>query len=103
MAHAVVYSRRALRDLERILRYISEDGRPANARVFTQAIVAKCEGLSVAPHQGTRRDDLAPGLRTTGFRRQVTIAFRILGQTVLIAGIYYGGRSVERDSRQEVT
>jgi hypothetical protein len=33
---------------------------------------------------------MVPGLRTTGFRRRVTITFRLIGQTVLIAGIYYG-------------
>lgn len=87
MPHMVVYARRALRDLKRIQQYIAQDGRPANAKAFVQAIVAKCDGLAAAPHQGTRRDDLLPGLRTTGFRRRVTIAFRIIDQTVLIAGI----------------
>lgn len=90
MPYTVVYSRRALRDLERIEQYIEQDGRPANAKAFVQAIVAKCDRLAAAPHQGTRRDDMVPGLRTTGFRRRVTITFRLIGQTVLIAGIYYG-------------
>jgi hypothetical protein len=37
-----------------------------------------------------------PGIRTTGFRGRVTIAFRITQDTVLIAGIFYGGRSLEK-------
>ncbi len=97
MAFQVVYSRRAKSDLANLERYISDAGSPANAKSYVRAIVAKCDGLADAPYQGTQRDDLLPGLRTTGFRRRVTIAFRIAQQTVLIAGIFYGGRSLEND------
>jgi toxin ParE1/3/4 len=38
-----------------------------------------------------------PGLRTTGFRGRVTIAFRITVETIRIAGILYGGRSLEKN------
>jgi plasmid stabilization system protein ParE len=36
MAYAVVYSRRALRDLERIERYIAGEGHAASARSFVE-------------------------------------------------------------------
>jgi toxin ParE1/3/4 len=67
---------------------------------FVEAIVAKCDGITTAPHQGTRRDDLLSGLRTTGFRRRVTIAFRIGVDTIHIAGIFYGGRSLEKSFKR---
>jgi toxin ParE1/3/4 len=100
MHHRVIYSERAKSDLLNIERYIADAGSPANAKEFVEAIVAKCDGLSVAPFQGTRRDDLLPGLRTTGFRRRVTIAFRLTEETIQIAGIFYAGRSLEKTFRQ---
>jgi plasmid stabilization system protein ParE len=96
MSYRVIYSERARSDLLNIERYISAAGSPMNAKAYVTAIVAKCESLAAAPHLGTRRDHLLPGLRTTGFRGRVTIAFRVTQQTVLIAGIFYGGRSLER-------
>ena len=96
MPYRVIYSDRATSDLIRIERYITEAGSPMNAKSYVSAIVAKCDGLSAAPFQGTRRDHLLPGLRTTGFRRRVTIAFRVTNETILIAGIFYGGRSLEK-------
>ena len=47
------------------------------------------------PNRGTEHSDLRPGLRTIGFRRRVTIAFRVKGDSVAILRILYGGRSVE--------
>lgn len=48
--------------------------------------------LETFPERGTRRDDLAPGLRTVGFERRVTIAFRVLPDAVEIVAIAYAGR-----------
>jgi toxin ParE1/3/4 len=46
------------------------------------------------------RDDLAPGIRTTGFERRATIYFKLVEDRVIILGIFYGGRrfapSIER-------
>jgi toxin ParE1/3/4 len=95
MPYRVIYSERAKSDLLSIERYISDAGSPANARAYVNAIVAKCDGLASAPYQGTRRDHLLPGLRTTGFRGRVTIAFRVTEEIIVIAGIFYGGRSLE--------
>lgn len=81
--------------LARLEDYISAQGSPLNAQKFVTDIIAKCDGLALSPWQGTSRDDLAPGLRTTGFRKRVTIAFRVSADTVLIAGIYYAGRQVK--------
>jgi toxin ParE1/3/4 len=52
--------------------------------------------LETSPARGTRRDDIRPGLRTVGFERRATIAFRIVGREVVIIRIFYGGRDFER-------
>ncbi|SRR6266702_4959917 len=100
MPYRVIYSERAKSDILSIERYIEDTGSPARAKAYVEAIIAKCDGLAAAPFQGTRRDDLLAGLRTTGFRRRVTIAFRITSETILIAGIFYGGRSLEKHLKQ---
>jgi toxin ParE1/3/4 len=48
-----------------------------------------------SPERGRRRDDLRPGLRTTAFRRRVTIAFHITEMTVTIDRVFYGGRDLK--------
>ena len=52
--------------------------------------------LETSPARGTRRDDIRLGLRTIGFERRATIAFRIVGREVVIVRIFYGGRDFER-------
>ena len=44
---------------------------------------------------GVDIDDLRPGLRTTAFRRRVTIAFHITEMTVTIDRVLYGGRDLK--------
>lgn len=36
-----------------------------------------------------------PGLRTIGFERRITIAFKIEADLILIEGIFYGGQAFE--------
>jgi toxin ParE1/3/4 len=99
MSYRVIYSEHAKSDLLDIESYIADAGSPANAKAYVESIVAKCDGLVAAPHQGTRRDHLLPGLRTTGFRGRVTIAFQLTKETIRIAGVLYGGRSLEKRLR----
>jgi plasmid stabilization system protein ParE len=51
--------------------------------------------------RGQQRDDLLPGLRTTGFERGATIAYLVTADTVLIEGIFYGGQDFEAAFRGE--
>ena len=57
-------------------------------------------GLATLPRRGTRRDDIVPGLRTIGFERRVTIAFRVLANVVEIVTIAYAGRDFESELRE---
>ena len=66
---------------------------------YVGRIVDFCNGLSTFPLRGTQRDDLLSGLRVTGFERRVTIAFIVTAETVLIEGIFYGGRDFEAEFR----
>jgi toxin ParE1/3/4 len=101
--YTVIISAAAEADLLAILDYISERAGERIARGFVDRIETYCIGFSTAPERGTGRDDLRPGLRTVGFRRQATILFEVDHQSrrVVIHGVYYGGRSFDRLSIED--
>jgi toxin ParE1/3/4 len=94
--YAVAFSPKAETQLSEIESYLAERFYPANAERYVLRLTRACHSIALAPHIGTRRDDLRPGLRTTGFERRVTIYFKVVGQQVLIVGIYYAGRTFEQ-------
>jgi plasmid stabilization system protein ParE len=54
-----------------------------------------CLGFADFPARGTRRDAIRPGLRTTGYRRRVTLAIRVTDTEVIILRVLYGGRDMD--------
>jgi toxin ParE1/3/4 len=51
--------------------------------------------LSTFLARGIKRDDVRPGLRITGYRKRVAIAFHVDEERVNIIGIFYGGQDYE--------
>lgn len=91
----------AERHIDELHRIVTErSGYESRADGYVNRILQFCEGLSDFPHRGNARDDLLPGLRVVGFERRISIAFVVLDETVLIEGIYYGGRNFEADYDQ---
>lgn len=97
MTYRVIFDVEAQEQLESIYNYVAESATPTIAFDFVTSISDYCQRFETHPRRGTRRDDLAPGLRTVGFRRRVTIAFVVDDneKTVTILGVYYGGQSFE--------
>jgi toxin ParE1/3/4 len=97
MSFAVVFAPEAQDSLVELYTYIAERASPAVAKRYTDAIVESCERLANLPHQGTRRDDVRPGLRITNHRRRTVIAFDVDDDKALVSilGIFYGGRNYE--------
>jgi toxin ParE1/3/4 len=83
------------RDLRSIYRHIAKSS-PANARRFVGAIEDRLAKFADVPIIGADRGDLLPGCRTVGFRRRVTIMFRVTEGRVDILRVLYGGRDIER-------
>jgi toxin ParE1/3/4 len=50
--------------------------------------------------RGTPRDDLVSGLRVIGFELRVLIAYTTITDTVVIQGVFAGGRNFERTLRR---
>ena len=92
MAHRVTLRPRALEDLDRLYTYIKAQSGRSVARDYIDRIETTCLGLSTFPYRGTKRDELATGLRTFGFERRVTIVFRVGPAEVEILRILYAGR-----------
>ena len=94
--YRVAFTRRAQADLHGLFDYLADRFDATNAQRYVGQIEKACLSLGTMPNRGTERSDLRPGLRTMGFRRRVTIAFRVKGDSVSILRVLYGGRSAER-------
>lgn len=101
MARKVYFRPEAEADLIGLYEYIAEASGTKIAAGYIDRIEAACMALADFPERGTRRDDLLPGLRTVGFERRATIAFRVLRTRVDIVTIAYGGRDFEGVLRDE--
>jgi toxin ParE1/3/4 len=95
MMRRVTFTRRAQADLHGLFDYLADRFSFTNAQRYVEQIEKTCLSLGAMPNRGTERSDLRPGLRIMGFRRRVTIAFRVKGDSVSILRILYGGRSVD--------
>ena len=95
MTYRVDFTRGAQSDLLGLFDYLADRFGIPNARRYVEQIEKTCLSLGTMPNRGTERSDLRPGMRTMGFRRRVTIAFRVKEDSVTILRILYGGRSTE--------
>jgi toxin ParE1/3/4 len=101
VAREVLFAPEALADLFKLYDDIVDDSGIGRAKSYTDRIIAHCLGLLTFPERGTRRDDLRPGLRTTTYRRRVTIAYHITRTAVAIDRILYGGRNLDSIFRRD--
>jgi toxin ParE1/3/4 len=101
VAHKVYFRPQAEADLIALYGYVASRAGAVTAGRYLDRIEAACLELAHFPERGTRRDDILPGLRTVGFERCATIAFRVLKGRVEIVTIAYGGRDFESVLRGE--
>jgi plasmid stabilization system protein ParE len=95
VTYRVAFAPEAGEQLAALNAYIASAANRTVADRFTDAIIDYCEGLAMFPERGRARDDIRHGLRVIGYRKRVVIAFAVMGQTVMILGVYYGGRDYE--------
>jgi toxin ParE1/3/4 len=99
VALKVIFRPQAEADLLSLYRYIAEASGLGIASEYINRIEVACMSLATFPNRGTKRDDLAPGLRTVAFERRLTIVYRALKTRVEIVTIAYGRRDFESDLR----
>jgi toxin ParE1/3/4 len=94
MAHRVVWSRRALQDLDAIAEYIAEDS-PAYAAVVVKNIVQQTRLLSQFPRSGRK----VPEFDDESIRELLAYSYRIIYRfqenEVLIAAVIHGKRILQ--------
>jgi toxin ParE1/3/4 len=94
MAHRVVWSARALADVEAIATYIASDS-PSYANAVTRKIVALTRTLRDFPRSGRK----VPELDDENIRELIAYSYRIIyrvdGGAVIVAAIVHGKRSLE--------
>jgi plasmid stabilization system protein ParE len=95
VTYRVAFAPEAAEQLAALNAYIASAASRTVADRFTDTIIDYCEGLAMFPERGRARDGIRPGLRVIGYRRRAVIAFAVMGQTVMILGVYYGGRDDE--------
>lgn len=97
MTHTVRFEQDAVDQLAAIETYIAKRAGPEIAVRFVVGILRTCNSLETFPHRGRTRDDIRSGLRITGFRRRVTVAFTVddPALVVTIVGVFYGGQDWE--------
>lgn len=91
----VVFSELARRQLDELYDFIAERAHPDIALSFVERIEAFCRGLETFPERGSLRNEVRPGLRIVGFRRQASIAFTVTGATVVILAVFRRGADTE--------
>ena len=94
MAHRVVWSRRALQDLEAIAEYIAEDS-PAYAAVVVKNIVHQTRQLSQFPRSGRK----VPEFDDENVRELLAYSYRIIYRLeegeILVAAVIHGKRILQ--------
>ena len=93
--YAIGFAPEAESDLIQLYDMIAEAASPVVAIGYIERIEAFCKVLETVPLGGTDRSDIRPGLRTIGFERRATIAYRVTGDRVEILRIFYGGQNWE--------
>jgi len=91
----------AVEDLAAIQMWLRREAGDGVAERFLARLLDHIAGYEVAPKRGRLREDLRPGLRLAGWRRVVTLAFRVDDEpaVVVILAALYRGRDVERTLR----
>ena len=94
MAHRVVWSRRALQDLEAIAEYIAEDS-PAYAAAVVKNIVQQTKQLSQFPRSGRKVPEFDDENIREVFAYSYRIIYRLQQDEVLITAAIHGKRVLQ--------
>ncbi len=88
-------------DLDWIAAWISDYAGASRAAAKIDEIEQVIRGLALTPHKGSRRDEIAPGLRAFPAGRKGIVVFVVEDdlREVLIYAVSYGGADWVRRSR----
>jgi toxin ParE1/3/4 len=91
----VILSPEARADLLALYDWIADAASPEIALAYVERLEGFVRSFDVASERGTARDDILKGLRVTGFKKRVTVAFNVTDKQVIILRLFYGGQDWE--------
>jgi toxin ParE1/3/4 len=96
--YEVRYSPGAREDISELTEFIASKSSGEIAFRYIASLVRECESLRNAPQRGNKRSDLRPNMRLIGFKRAVSIVFRVEENEslVVILGFSYRGQSLSK-------
>lgn len=94
MARPLIVNQDAAEELNDLYDYIAERSGSDRAWGYISAVRSFLIDLCAYPERGTLRSGAVKGLRVTGFRRRLSIAFAREGD-VLVLGFFYAGRNID--------
>lgn len=94
----VIFSRGMSEDLMELEEYIAFKTTLETAEHYIDGLIVECESFRLVPYRGSTRRELRADMRIIGYKRAVSIVFRIEEnqQLVIFLGISYRGRSIAR-------
>ena len=93
------YTAQALQDFQDIHDYIAQDNIDA-ASDFIERLNERCNELCEMPGIGRKRDDLAPGMRSSAVGEHL-IFYHVLDGDLEVVHVLHGRRNLERVFEQE--
>ena len=100
MRHKILISARAWSHLDELYSYLRGKAGPEIADSFLGGVQQSILGLADFPFLGKRRSSgRIPGLYTISHKSRTVIAYTVdeRAMTVIVLGVYYGGRDYETD------
>lgn len=94
MVQSVVWSKPAVKDLERIFEYIFEDD-PGYAYVFYQNVIEKAKTLSGFPKRGRTVPELENNAIREIFIHRYRMIYRIEAERILVLTFIHGARQLD--------
>ena len=95
MAHRIVWSSRALADLESIATYISRDS-PAYARTVVRKIIGLTRNLAEFPLSGRKMPELDDDQVRELIAYSYRIIYRVEDREVIVAAVVHGKRMLDQ-------
>jgi toxin ParE1/3/4 len=94
MSYRIVYLPDAVADLDKLYSDITLAADAKTADDFFEGVIAFIRALEPFPARGTVSESRIPGLRIIGYRRRISVAFSILGDDIVILGVFRRGQNI---------
>lgn len=94
MTYRLVIHEAAAQELRAVYDYIADRAGPDIAWTYIEGVREFLARLVDFPERGTVHTGDLQGLRIIGYRRRMSIAFTIRGQSVMVVGFHYAGRQI---------